>query len=122
MATCEPDFFNVTDSGSGTLYIAAMGVHLHKVLRHELHSTFIKGKRMSEMTCVCHRCGGGDVDIPLDETQRRHRIPGQSQLCYKGTIKAYQTPMKWILTSGQQKRFLNSVAIFLVGWLTGSLR
>ena len=80
MATREPDFFNVTDGGSGTMYIAAMGVHLLKVLWHELDSSFIKSKCMAEMARVCYRCGGGDVDILLDETQRRHCIPGHSQL------------------------------------------
>ena len=78
MATGEPDFFNVADGRSGTLYTAAMGVHLPKVLRHELDSTFIKSKCVSEMARICYRCGGGDVDIRLNETQRRHRIPGQS--------------------------------------------
>ena len=55
MATCEPDFSDVTDGGSGTLYIAAMGVHLPKVLWHELDSTLIKSKCMSEMARVCCR-------------------------------------------------------------------
>ena len=111
MGTCEPNFFNVTDGGSGTLYIAAIGVHLPKVLWHELDSTFIKSKCVSDMARVCYWCGGGDVDILLDETQRRHRIPGQSQLRVLRRARqwdsAYQTPMKWILTTGQQKFFLN---------------
>ena len=114
MATCEPDFFNVTDGGSATLYSAAMGVHLLKVLWHELDSTFIKSKCMSEMARVCSRRGGGDVDIPLNETQRRHCIPGQGQLRVLRRARqrgsAYQTPMKWILTSGQQKLSLNFFA------------
>ena len=80
MATCKPDFFNVTDGGSWTLYMATVGVHLPKVLWHKLDSTFIKSKCVSEMARICYRCGGGDMDILLDETQRRHRIPGQSQL------------------------------------------
>ena len=121
MATCEPNFFNVTDGGSGTSYIAAMGVHLPKVLRDELDSTFIKSKCMSDMASVCHRCRGGDVDIPLDETQRRHCIPGQSQLRVLRRARrrdsAYQTPTKWILTSGQQKLFLNRTAKFLFSGL-----
>ena len=114
MATCEPDFFNITDDGSGSLYIVEMGIHLLKVLRHELDSTFIKSKRMSDMARVCYRRGDGDVDISLNETQRRHRIPGQSQLRVLRRARqrgsAYQTPMKWILTSGQQKLSLNLFA------------
>ena len=61
------------------------------------------------------------MDIRLDETQRRHCIPGQSQLRVLQRARqrdsAYQTPMKWILTSGQQKLFLNWIATFLVSGL-----
>jgi len=80
MATREPDLFDVTIGGSLTSYIDTMSVHLRKVFRYELDSKFIKGKCMSEMACVCYGCGSGDVDILLDETQGRHRIPGHSQL------------------------------------------
>ena len=80
MRTRKPDFFDVTNSGSGTPYIAAMSVHLRKVLWQELDATFIKSKGMSEMACVRYRCGGGKVDVSLDESQRRYRVPNQSYL------------------------------------------
>jgi len=80
MATPKPHFFDVAVGGSLTFYIDMMSVHLRKVFWHEIDSTFIKGKCMSEMTRVCYRCGSGNVDILLDDTQRRYRIPGHSQL------------------------------------------
>ena len=77
MTTREPDFLDVvTDGSPRTSYIATMSVHLRKVLWHEFNSTFIKSKRVSEVTCVCYRCGGRDVDSRLDETQGGHCIPG----------------------------------------------
>ena len=85
MATGEPDFFNITiESGN----VATIGVHFHKALRKEFDSTFIKSKCMSEMARVCYRRGGGDVNIFLDQAQRRHRIPSQSQYTwYEGHDK-----------------------------------
>ena len=80
MAPSEPDFFHITDSGFVASYVGTKGIHLQKVFRHELDSTFIKSKRMSEMTRVCYRCRFGDMHIALDETQRRHRMPGQRLL------------------------------------------
>ena len=76
MGTSEPNFFNITDSFS-RISPATVGIHLYKVFRHELDSTFIKSERMSEMARVYCRCGFGDMHISLDETQRRHRIPTQ---------------------------------------------
>ena len=84
MRTCKLDFFDVTDSGSGTPYIAAMSIHLQKVLWHELDATFIKSKAMLEVASVRYRCGGlrGRVDVSLasDEPQRRYRVPDQNYL------------------------------------------
>ena len=80
MAAGEPDFFNITNSRNGVSYVGTKGIHLQKVFRYELDSTFIKSKRMSEMTRICYRSGFGNMHISLDETQRRHRFPGQRQL------------------------------------------
>ena len=90
MATGEPDFFNITiESGN----VATIGVHFHKALRKEFDSTFIESKCMSEMARVCYRRGGGDVNIFLDQAQRRHRIPSQSQYTwYEGHDKGFDTP------------------------------
>ena len=83
MATRKPDFFNVTDGKSGiSSYVTTVIVHLHKVFWYELDSTFIKGKCMSEMACACYGCRICDMNVLLDETQRRHRVPVQNQFKY----------------------------------------
>lgn len=69
MAPREPDFLNITDGESRTSYFDSMSVHLQKVLGHEFDSTFIKSECMAEMTRICYRCRGCNVDVSLDETQ-----------------------------------------------------
>lgn len=45
-----------------------MGIHLQKVFWHECDSTFVKGKRMPEVTSVCYSSGFGGVGSFLNET------------------------------------------------------
>ena len=53
MATSKPDFFNINHISSGTSCVVVV-IHLQKVFRHEVDSTFIESERMSEMARVCY--------------------------------------------------------------------
>lgn len=66
MATDKPDFFSMIDGGLGTSYLATMGIHLQKVFRHKLDSTFINSEGMSEIARVRYRLESGGVRTSLD--------------------------------------------------------
>ena len=51
MATCKPDFLDITFSPKSQ-YVVMLSVHLLKILWHKLDSTLIKSKRMPEVGSI----------------------------------------------------------------------